>query len=175
MLQLYVIPVELHQRVIDADPNLYAGLGKVESIKESFSLTDQVAMSEATKRFTYTFESNLPVSIGKCPLGLYSSLPEYERQAEELVWQLQYNAQKDKDKLSTTYSYGLYPVGGDVWVVVEQRVHETSSHLTEQSLVLNRDFYADLIGALYHYVPFHELAASSLFSNYLKATELSSR
>lgn len=175
MLQLYVIPAELHKRVIDADPNLYFGLGKVESIDEVFSLTDRVAMSEATNRFKLQLDTRLPITIGKCPLGLYGTDPKYARQAEEMSWQLKLNLQKAVDPNTTTYKYGLYPVGGDVWVVVEQRVHEVPSHLKQPSLALNQEFFAQLIGAVHNYVPFHVLASTELFSNYLKATTTRSK
>ena len=171
MLQLYVIPFELHKRVVDADPNLYRGLGDAEKVSELFSLTDQTEMCLSRKRFTFQFEECLPITMGRTPVEIYSANPEYASLAERLSWQIILEEKKHPDKDNATYIYELYPIAGDAWVVVEQRVHEVPSHLKNPSIGLNREFFSKLIGYVYNDMPFHELASTDLFTLYLEASK----
>ncbi len=65
--------------------------------------------------------------------------------------------------------YTLYPVNGDFWVVLQQRLHNVEGDLDKRKLKENEQFFDELISIALRTQSFEEVFKSSLFTSYLKA------
>ena len=171
MLQLYVVPCELHGRVTAFNEGLYASLGNAEKLEEHFSLLDLVQMTIAQSRFPFTFEESLGITMGKTPLEVCGEELQSELLAEKIKSEVQLQALKDsKSGEKILYTYELVPVGNDVWVVVEQRVHGEQCYPNDNPVTINEKFFDQLISKIHANIQFHDLVKTELFTNYLKAS-----
>lgn len=166
MMQLYVVPADVHERVMSVSRGCYNSLEKAEDLKKIFSLEDIASIATAFRRFPFRFESTIDIIMGRSPFEVISSAEPDSLYTRRLKAELE--TRSDEPKLVSVYA--LYPVDNDTWVAVEQRVHNEKGYLQRTVIESNQEFISALLASVNFLVPFEELAKTELFTNYLTAT-----
>lgn len=167
MIQLHVVPKDLHDRILASDADIYRSLNDIDQFASALPINDLVDVCTAQARFPFDYEPVLGITMGETPLELLLGKDPGLNLTERLASLVEVEKLKETEDYISVYS--LYPVMVDRWVAVEQRVHREKRHPLHETIERNGDFFDRLIGLTVVEVPFDKVAATGLFRNYLTA------
>jgi hypothetical protein len=176
MTRLIVLPASTYDRY-KTDGVQFSKLCDTNYITEVSSVTDLAEMQDAHDNFTIEFCSVLDVCLAEPPLALLAksaaTLDAYQAKWRELHNRLEGRMQslhlRQGTSARTIRSYTLYPVDENLWVAVQQRLHDVIGDPSRLSVKVNRDFFDSVIGELLRNRSFELVAATKIFTNYLES------
>lgn len=167
MPDIYVVPSET-AAILEAEGLPLSILNDVEAMVQKLTAPDLARIELAFRAFPFEFGIELDVQLALTPLtrmresGQHAAFIE---RVEGRIEQLRLNL--EADGVNFTPVYTLNPVDENVWVAMQQRLHQSGSDPSSQLLSSNQAFFDALIDQSLQLHSFKTVSGSNLFRYYL--------
>lgn len=176
MTTLIVLPEHVFQQYM-TDGVVFAKLCCVEYMKEVSSVNALADIQEAMQNFSIEFCPELDVTLADTPLASIAKRIA-ENGADVDQWTEFYKRLEGRaanielrqgNKSALLRKYTLNPVDENLWVAVQQRLHDVTGDPGRLSIKVNSDFFDAVIAEATRSKPLEVVASTKVFTNYLES------
>jgi hypothetical protein len=143
-------------------------LGDIDQMARLLSAHDMADIHLALQGFSFSFDSELQIELAQSPLTRLSASETHESvhyRVNERVQSQTLRQQAEGKNFTPVYT--LNPVDENLWVAVQQRLHNQTADPSQLLLSSNQAFFDDLIAQALHCLPFEQVCKTNLFTYYL--------
>lgn len=180
MTTIIVLPENVYNQY-KADGVVFSKLSNVNYMVEVSTVNSLAEIQEAIVNYPFNHTSEiLDLQLAESPLTMISKYVALQ-EADEATYRELYNrlegrvanAALRQGNANVVRKYTLYPVEENLWVAVQQRLHDVISDPGKLQIKVNSSYFNQVIQSLSMSMPIYEIAKTNLFTNYLDSLQTS--
>jgi hypothetical protein len=164
---LTVVP----QDVFDLMQNEGIELSKLNDVNymaEHLAASDIADIHHALKAFPFQFSDELEIQLSQSPFARLALDEKYADLYYRVNGRIETTALRNEaEAKQNVFSYTLYPVEENLWVAVQQRLHNEPGDPNRLLLKANTGFFDAVIEQALHTQSFERVCSTNLFTYYL--------
>lgn len=167
MPNLLVVPHEVFVMLQDGGVNL-AKLNDINYMAEHLSASDIADIHSAQVAFPFAFDQTLNINMLRSPLTDLQTNEKYQDLYYRVNGRIETNSIREGSGVSqNAHVFSLYPVEENLWIVVQEKMHNVVGDPSRLLLKANQNFFDSMIAQCLHTLSFEEVCSTDLFTYYL--------